>query len=65
MSAITVYANDMLTAQGATLEPEHRAELVAKADRFRQITGTTEPTLMMVPVKTTGGAHIGYLNYML
>jgi hypothetical protein len=56
----------MLFAQGITLTVEQRATLVAKADRFRAITGTTGKTRMSVPVLDTyTDARIGSLDYYL
>jgi hypothetical protein len=66
MATITVYAPSMLHAQGFELSAEERASLVAKADRFREIAGTTAKTTINVPVKdpATEGL-IGYLQYQL
>jgi hypothetical protein len=63
---ITIYARDMLTAQG-DLTAEQRASLVAKANRFREITGTTGKTTMNVPVRDVYEPHalIGYMGYNL
>lgn len=47
---IKVYARDMYAAQGFTLSTEQRAQLVAGADKFREITGTTAKTSMSVDV---------------
>lgn len=61
---VTIHAANMLVAQSIKLTPEHRAILVAKADRFREITGTTEKTNMNVPV-LDGTTVIGHMTYML
>lgn len=45
-----IFARDMLTAQAFTLTAAQRADLVARADRFRQISGTTAKTSITVPV---------------
>lgn len=63
---VTIYARDMLTAQGVTLSAEDRAHLKAKADKFRMITGTTAKTNIGVPVRDVySNALIGRLDYML
>lgn len=62
---VTVTARDMYAAQGFKLDAENRAILVAKADRYRAITGETGPTDINVPVIDLHGALIGHLRYML
>ena len=62
---ITVYAQNMIAAQSFQLSAAERAELVAKADRFREITGTTAKTAINVPVRDRNEALIGYLAYSL
>lgn len=61
----TVTARDMYAAQGFKLDAETRAILVAKADRYRAITGETGKTKMVVPVNDFYGTHIGNLEIML
>jgi hypothetical protein len=63
--AVTVTARDMYAAQGFKLDAENRAILVAKADRYRSITGETGKTDIHVPVVDFHGAKIGELIYML
>ncbi|ASX98997.1 hypothetical protein SEA_ROSIEPOSIE_102 [Arthrobacter phage RosiePosie] len=65
MAQVTITARDMYAAQGFKLDAETRALLVAKADRYRKITGETGPTDINVPVIDLGGALIGHLRYML
>lgn len=67
MSQISIYARDMYAAQGAKLTTEQRAILVAKADRFREITGTTERTNMNVTVRDVYNPQVvlGYVTYTL
>ena len=63
---IVVRAASMLYAQGVTLSTEQRAALVAKADRYRALTGTTGKTRMSVPVLDIyTDARIGSLDYYL
>ncbi len=64
--AVTVYATSVLQAQSVILTEQQRTTLVAKADRFRAITGTTEPTNINVPIVCPrSGATLGYLTYRL
>lgn len=60
-----LYARDMLTAQSIVLTAAQRADLKAKADRFREITGTTDRTHMNVPVYDTYApeVQIGQITY--
>lgn len=63
---ITAYATNMIYAQGFQLTAEDHAALVAKADRFREITGTTAKTTMNVTVRHPATDElIGHLAYML
>lgn len=66
-----ITARDMLTAQGAELTAEQRAELVNRADKCRRIitaaTGyvCTNKQSMTIPVNTPEGTYIGYMTYWL
>lgn len=66
-----ITARDMLTAQGAELTAEQRAELVERANKCRRIitahTGyvCTDKQSMTIPVNTPEGAYIGYMTYWL
>lgn len=63
---ITAYATNMIYAQGFQLTAADRAALVAKADRFREITGSEGRTAMNVPVRHPATEEtIGHLTYML
>jgi hypothetical protein len=68
---MTIIARDMLTAQGAELTAENRAELVARAEKCRRIitaaTGyvCTDKQSFNIPVNTPQGEYIGYLTYWL
>jgi len=62
---VTITAQSMIYAQGFKLDAENRATLVAKADRYRALTGETGPTDINVPVRDSSGALIGHLKYML
>ena len=62
---VTVTARDMYAAQGFKLDDDGRAILVAKADRYREITGEAGETDIHVPVVDFHGAKIGELIYML
>ena len=66
-TAVDVYAANMIYAQGARLTREQRAILQAKADRYRQITGTSDKTDIRVPVRSIYGQNeiIGHLRYSL
>jgi hypothetical protein len=64
---IMIYASSMITAQSVQLTVEQRAMLTAKADRFRELTETSRPTTMSVPVCDAYEPHgvIGYMDYVL
>ena len=62
---ITVTAQSMLHAQGFRITADQRAILVAKADRYRAITGETGLTDISIPVVDLDGAPIGKLTYLL
>jgi hypothetical protein len=62
---VTITAQSMIYAQGYKLDAGTRAILVAKADRYRTLTGETGPTDINVPVRDSHGALIGHLKYML
>jgi hypothetical protein len=64
---VTIYASSMITAQSVQLTVEQRAMLAAKADRFRELTETSGPTTMSVPVRYAYEPHsvIGYMDYAL
>ena len=62
---VVITARDMYAAQGFELDADTRANLQAKADRFRLITGETGPTDIHVPVLDLNGAKIGELVYLL
>ena len=58
------YATTMIYAQGFKANAEQLAEIKAKADRFREITGTSEPTNINITVKHPASQEIiGYLTY--
>lgn len=63
--AVTITAANMIYAQGATLDTESRATLVAKADRDRAEFGETALQPINVPVQDFHGALIGHMTYML
>lgn len=67
MTRTAVYAQDMLHAQGYQLTAEHRAELVAKADRLREILGETGKQEISVPVRDIyqNTVLIGWLTYSM
>jgi hypothetical protein len=61
---LTIRASSMLYAQGFTLTPAQRADLVAIADRRRVILNETYPQRIVVPVlDTRSDARIGSLEY--
>jgi hypothetical protein len=64
---VSIYAASMLAAQGVKLTAEQRTALVAKADQFRRITGTTGKTSVNVPVfdMYQPTVKIGYMTYSL
>lgn len=65
MSAVTITAQSMIYAQGATLDPEARAILKAKADRHRARDNETCLQHMSVPVRDSDGTLIGHMTYAL
>lgn len=66
-----IIARDMLTAQGAQLTADQRAELVGRANKCRRIITAhsgyvcTDKQSMTIPVNTPEGAYIGYMTYWL
>lgn len=69
----TIYARDMLTSQAVTITGEHRADLVNRANRIRQIISAaqgflcTDKQTMNVPVVDAYDrcTVIGYLTFTL
>jgi hypothetical protein len=64
---VTVYAANMIYAQGFKLNEEQRSILTAKADYLRELTGTTEKFTVGVEVRDIYEPHpvIGSLSYQL
>lgn len=59
-----IFAPSVLVAQGYVLTAADRAELVARANLVREITGSTAKTNINVPVcDVYTHAKIGYLTY--
>lgn len=65
MTELTIYAMNMIYAQGVKLTAEQRAELSARADRYRAILGTDEKQSFQVPVRYAREPHelLGYMTY--
>lgn len=63
--AMIITAESMLYAQGVRLTPDQRAELKARADAMREITGTTTLKRVSIPVHSGAGALIGHIRYEL
>lgn len=67
---ITIFARNMLTAQGVKLTDEQRAQLTARADRVRAIMTAYEGTLVtdrqvfnLPVVDPSTGANIGLMTF--
>jgi hypothetical protein len=64
---VTVYAANMIYAQGFKLNDEQRATLMAKADYLRELTGTGQKFTVSVEVRDIYEPHAlaGHLSYQL
>lgn len=64
---ITITATNMLFAQSYKLTDEHRAQLTASANRFREITGETGKVSQRIVVKDVyqPTVTIGYLDFLI
>ena len=58
-----VVATNMYAAQAFTPTAAQEADLQARADAIRALTGRPGPRRILVPVHTPQGAHIGDLTF--